>query len=75
MTVETVVARLLFVLLTILSVVLEFVWEGLCRWIGCWTLRILSFGRYHPDEDNGVCALIGMVEIIAIVWGVVEWVG
>lgn len=74
MTVETVVAGLLFVLLAILRVVLEWVWEGLCRWVGYWSLKLITFGRYEPDDEGWLCGMIGLLEIIAIIWAVTEWI-
>jgi hypothetical protein len=58
----------------IVRVLFELFWEGVCRWVGYWTLRLITFGCYEPDEEGWFCALIGLIEIIAIIWGVTEWI-
>ncbi|MES2598017.1 MAG: hypothetical protein V4662_21970 [Verrucomicrobiota bacterium] len=57
----------------IVRVLFGLLWEGLCRWVGYWTLRLITFGRYEPDEEGWFCALLGLAVLIASAWGLGEW--
>ena len=54
----------------------EVILEGFCCFIGFWTLRLLSVGRYPPptptERQLHLCSIVGLVEtvaaIVAIVW-------
>lgn len=48
---------------------LELFWEGLCRFLGYWTIRILSFGRHQPDEDGWLTAVVALGVLLLVGWG------
>ena len=52
----------------VVRVILELFWEVLCRTLGYWTLRVLSFGRYEPDEEGWLSAVVGLLVLLGIVW-------
>ena len=52
----------------VLRVILELFWEVICRTLGYWTLRVLSFGRYEPDEEGWLSAVVGLLVLLGIVW-------
>jgi hypothetical protein len=53
---------------SVARVVIELFWEVLCRTLGYWTLRVLSFGHYEPDEEGWLPAAVGLLMLLGIVW-------
>ncbi len=57
----------------VLRVILELFWEVICRTLGYWTLRVLSFGRYEPDEEGWLSAVVGLLVLLGIIWAGVSF--
>lgn len=57
----------------VVRVILELFWEVLCRTLGYWTLRVLSFGRYEPDEEGWLSAVVGLLVLLGIIWAGVSF--
>lgn len=57
----------------VVRIILELFWEVLCRTLGYWTLRVLSFGRYEPDEEGWLSAVVGLLVLLGIVWAGVSF--
>ena len=57
----------------VVSLILELFWEVLCRTLGYWTLRVLSFGRYEPDEEGWLSAVVGLLVLLGIIWAGVSF--
>lgn len=57
----------------VVRVILELFWEILCRTLGYWTLRVLSFGRYEPDEEGWLSAVVGLLVLLGIIWAGVSF--
>ncbi len=54
--------------------VVEFFLETILRKLGYWTLRLLSLGRYEPDEDGWLAAVTGMLVLGLLIWAGLTWV-
>lgn len=57
----------------VVRVFLELFWEVLCRALGYWTLRVLSLGRYEPDEEGWLSAVVGLLVLLGIIWAGVSF--
>lgn len=52
----------------VVRVIFELFREVLCRKLGYWTLRVLSFGHHEPDEEGWLPAAVGLLMLPGIVW-------
>lgn len=43
-------------------------WQTVCRTLGYWTLRLLSLGRYEPDEDGWLTTVTGLLVLGLLIW-------
>lgn len=50
------------------NVMLEFFLETILRTLGYWTLRLLSLGRYEPDEDGWLTVVTGLLVLGLLIW-------
>ena len=71
---ETIIARFLLVVLAACRVVLEFFGELFYRKLGYWVLRLITLGRYEPDEEGWVCTILGLAVLVLSIWAVTEWI-
>lgn len=63
-----------FFFMWLLEVVLFFVAEVVCGWLGSWFLYIISLGRWNLPDDSlrasftGAFLLIGLISLIVWWW-------
>lgn len=60
----------------VMFIALEIFWETICYWIGKFTLRILTLGKYPPNDDEAHCVgcvhFFGMIVIFVFIIGIAQ---